>query len=103
MPDRRVTFAVWQDAKTNPPLRGELVRTDLGPAWLMHDGAWSGEDHFTVEPSVWCDPTPPGDDALTLEDLDDLYDFLRGVDSPPTIDGKLRRLRRALDQIEATP
>ncbi len=76
-----VTLTVWRDAKTEPPNLGSRVLVyPFGPAgsqvFAYRSGLddkykmWS-EPHGTLDPqpSVWCDPVPPSEDALTLDDL----------------------------------
>ena len=73
MSDKRVTLAVWRNAQTDPPEDQRGVMTDLGAAWYATNGRWY--DHMPFhsipldpQPVWWCDPQPPGEDALTVDD-----------------------------------
>lgn len=79
-----VTVNVWHDAQEHPPREGVRVLTDIGMAkwWsrnLLHpQSGWyypiEGE-YMDPQPTVWCDPKPPGKDALTLADLRRVHDL----------------------------
>ena len=78
MSDQRVTLAVWRNAQTDPPGYPGGVITDKGLAWYAHtpdhQGPWYselgayGSPPLNPQPSWWCDPQPPGEDALTVDD-----------------------------------
>lgn len=107
----KVTLVVWRDAKTDPPPHFGLFRTDVG---LLHyyDEAWAerASDGFMLpadpQPSVWCNPRPPGDDALTLDDLRNVLEFAHrgGMDTSYILAAQeaWHRLRRALEEAEGT-
>ena len=79
MTDKRVTLAAWRNAQTDPPGHPGGVLTDQGLAWYGRtpkgDGPWYselgayGSPPLDPQPSVWCDPQPPGEDALTARGL----------------------------------
>jgi hypothetical protein len=78
-----VSLVVWRDAAKDPPLPedGWPVMTDQGAAIYVEsegqDGNISGaawykaeaSDYLDPQPSVWCDPTPPTKDGLTIDHL----------------------------------
>jgi hypothetical protein len=78
-----VTLVRWRRADTDPPDDHRLVVTDrgfgrfMGPRGLPRDAGhgvvWfplrSDTEWMFPQPSWWCDPTPPGGDALTENDL----------------------------------
>ena len=76
-----VTLTVWRNAKTDPPETDDaLCFTDGNPPYLRHVSdedyyGWVFTDVDGIEvrarraPKVWCDPVPPADDPLTLDDL----------------------------------
>lgn len=108
MPDRPVSLVVWRDAKKEPPKRGSRVLVDRPilahtPVFAYRSGLddkykmWS-DPHGTLDPqpSVWCDPVPPSEDALTLDDL-----RLAAHYADYCADDKLAaRLRRAIEAAE---
>ena len=76
----RVSFAVWRDASTDPPREGEWRLTDRG--WLRYTDLYEGYEDpsspgtplwceegcgeylwVSPQPTVWCDPKPPGENA----------------------------------------
>ena len=62
----RVTLVVWRDAHEDPPKRTGAHLTNKGLQLYDPYIGW----HFghTEQPSWWCDPQPPGEDALTVDD-----------------------------------
>lgn len=107
-----VTLTVWYPAD-KPPKHDRIVVTDIGAAryrkgyrvpgeafeWFDHD-AGMADWPMDPRPSVWCDPSPPGDDALRPDDLEDIETVARGADSEATFDAVLARLRRAIEEAE---
>ena len=101
-----ITIVRWRDAQADPPENEVLVHTDLGAArYVQSLGRYSTACGGLLdgEPTVWCDPVPPGDDALTMGDLPEL---LRGlaqndymIDAGMLPDGRM--LNDAADRIEA--
>ncbi len=69
----RVTLVVWRDASTDPPPRDHDVWTDVGEAYCWgRNPVWEWTKpgmEADCTPTVWCDPTPPGENAVTLDDL----------------------------------
>ena len=78
-----VTLVRWRRADTDPPDDHRLVVTDrgfgrfMGPRGLPRDAGhgvvWfplrSDTEWMFPQPSWWCDPQAPGEDALTTDDL----------------------------------
>lgn len=103
-----VTLVVWRDAKTDPPEWDGMYQTDVG-FYTYSNGGWQSLLRTAPRPSVWCDPVPPGEDALTTEHLRVLADAawasrknvrLHDDDYPLLIEAEAR-VRRALEQMEA--
>ena len=79
----RVTLVVWHDASTDPPDDDRLVLTerlefafydaDLSPPWCDHDFYADDIRPLNPQPSWWCDPKPPGENAVTLDDLQEVW------------------------------
>ena len=114
MPDDRVTLVVWRDASTDPPREGEWRLTDRG--WLRYTDLYEGYEDpsppgtplwceegcgeylwVSPQPTVWCDPKPPGENAVTLDDLRRARHLL---DTEMWHD-EAARLRAALDAVSA--
>ena len=104
-----ITIVRWRDARTDPPKDNRQVWTDDGgmtyfegaepPARKWQD-EWPGAD-----PTVWCNPVPPGADPLTLDDLrlilpaaQDTAARLRDIEHPDANEyaAALERVRNAL-------
>ena len=81
MSDKRVTLTVWRDARTDPPTpsservfwtdteEGPMAYAqeyDGNPEWMVWDGDMLAPP--LTEPRWYCDPQPPGEDALTVDD-----------------------------------
>ncbi len=102
MPDSVLGFVLWRDAKADPPEEGRYVWTDLNEASYF-GGRWIvvGDDG-EGSPSVWCDPVPPGDDALTLGDVDEVLMFAEdaGIANYDRRAKAAARLRGAIDAAE---
>ena len=113
----RVTITRWRDAQADPPGHPGGVLTDQGLAWYGHTpdggGPWYGElgafgsPPLDPQPSWWCDPQPPGEDALTIDDLrliDGVLVNLRANPRKehlwPMYDALGVRLRAALDALD---
>ena len=67
-------IVIWRDAKSDPPEDTHLHTTDR-PVQGYYDsvmGWWRYEDHVKMypQPKWWCEPSPPGDKAPTVEDID---------------------------------
>ena len=87
----RVTLTVWRDAQTDPPGHPGGVLTDQGLAWYGRtpkgDGPWYselgayGSPPLDPQPSVWCDPQPPGENALTVEHINHAIEVLEAGDT----------------------
>lgn len=103
MPSDPITLVRWRDAKTDPP------RT-LAEKWTDRDGArmhvdmkrwvWmNGEEIGGPQPALWCDPVPPSEDALTLDDLRLALYVLERANSGKRLDAA-DRLRRAIEAAE---
>ena len=76
----RVSLVVWRDASADPPERNRHVWTDVGQAYCWgRKPVWEWTD-YDIEadctPTVWCDPKPPGENALTLNDLRDIAEIV---------------------------
>ena len=95
-----VTLVVWRDAKTNPPATANRKRTDSGFVYCL-DGDWQDRTGhpMVVEPTIWCNPTPPSSDPLTLDDL--RYLLRLSYQEPMMPPDVQNRLRKALEG--ATP
>ena len=70
----RVTLVVWRDASTDRPKDQNLAYvTDRGIGVIHPDkGVWIDMAYllpFDPQPTVWCDPKPPGKGAATMGDL----------------------------------
>ena len=112
MPDDRVSFAVWRDASTDPPDDDRLVLTerlefafydaDMSPPWCDHDFYADDIRPLNPQPSWWCDPKPPGEDALTLDDLRRVVNYADGTDrsSHDAAQTAAARFRRAIEALE---
>lgn len=101
MPSDPITLVRWRDARTATPKGIDQHWTDVGPVWFdAHARDWYVPDEFGSSmdppefPSVWCDPTPPDDDALTLDDLRVLLTWA------PSRSPEAARLRRAIEAAE---
>ena len=109
MPDDRVTLLHWRDARTDPPRSGARRITDMGWAQYWDDGGDPGWYHdndgeyLEEQPVVWCAPTPPVEDALTLDDLRRVVNYADGTDrsSHDAAQTAAARLRAALDAASA--
>ena len=107
-----VLLALKRDAKTDPPENQRGVMTDLGAAWYAINGRWYGHMPFhsiplDPQPVWWCDPQPPGEDTLTVEDMRRALYCLEDWLTAPLTHGELprsdlgtsARLRAALDAL----
>ncbi len=98
MPADPITLVRWRDAKTDPPDGShDLMWTDVGEGYFYREkGMWYSEGYdMYPQPSVWCDPVPPGDDPLTTDDLIDLAAD-RMDEYIDTVEAQVERLRKAL-------
>ena len=91
-------FIVWRDAVQDPPTGGSgwvvTYPTDRGCLWYFRERAtwYHGWDTFatlpaTPQPTVWCDPTPPTEDGLTVEDLRTVLALAEEHDKPQPLAG----------------
>ena len=97
----RVTLVVWRDASADPPKRDRHVWTDVGQAYCWGRKPvweWSEPDiDADCTPTVWCDPKPPGENAVTLDDLK----LARHLLDTEMWHDEADRLRAALDAASA--
>lgn len=92
----RISLVRWRDAKTDPPNHERYVWTDEGQA-VFFGRLWITGDGYGT-PTMWCDPMPPTQDALSFMDLDLLAVVVsqqwKGETTPAIA---ARRLRVTLD------
>lgn len=107
MPDDRVTLVRWRDTKTQPPTSGDYMvlvyddRDGAGEVGLVN--AILVADAPEIYPQWAMFPTPPGEDALTLEDLSNVLRNALNMSNMPYLRTDLDsidRLRRAIDALE---
>ena len=109
MPDSPlVTLTVWHPVG---PVRADgVVMTDQGPGEDPAGGLWyyaGTSDVMDPQPSVWCDPTPAGEDALTIDDLRRVLRVASFANATHDYEGdaadyrSIVRLRRAIENQEA--
>jgi hypothetical protein len=104
-----IVLVRWRDAKTDPPANKETgYPTDMGIGYIHPvNGLWIDQAYlvpFSPQPFVWCDPLPPGDDALTIDDLRAVCDGLEAFANDYHFGDELSgfiRLRRAIENLEA--
>ena len=104
-----ITLAVWRDASTDPPKRDteRYWWTDEGEARYFA-GLWLGCDG-PITPRWYCDPKPPGENAITIDDLRDIAEIVESEarHSDGVMGGVQEwwdlaaRLRAALDAVNA--
>ena len=95
-----VTLVRWRDAQTDPPEVAGNHATDQGCCYWNFDG-WL---HYTdrvmdPQPRWWCDPQPPGDKPLTVDDLEAAHDAAQVLNWPRMYRCQ-DRLRAALDALD---
>ena len=82
----RITLVRWKDAKTDPPESSlyDWYHTDVGGDVLCYldDKGWCWEANSNVfvpvrpQPTVYTAVFPPGENALTLNDLRDIAEIV---------------------------
>lgn len=109
-----VTILVWKNAQTNlsPDDEGQVFVVDTD-AWTAYhaDGVWyapGSSAPLDPQPARYCDPLPPGEDALTTDGLllaEGALDLQASNDEYhhlwPQIEAASARLRRAIENQEA--
>lgn len=119
MPDR-FSLVRWRDAETDPPEDYKVVKTDVGYAYVGHDRDWMlvslfesmYAGHELAWPSVWCDPSPPGDDAPKADDLRSVLGYVEEMlaqvgpirdENVVAFRRQVARLRRAIEEGSQEP
>lgn len=98
-----ITLVRWRRADTDPPRTLVEVWTDRGGARMhvdMKRWVWmNGEEISGAQPSWWCDPVPPGDDPLTMDNWESAVAELEGTGYEHDR-VEAARLRRAIEEAE---
>ena len=103
----RITLVRWRRTKTDTPTSPEINMSQS--VWASPGGTCVWAKAVAESPSMyplWCKPVPPGEDALTLDDLVVLlhvFDMAWDSKAVPLMredEASAYRLRRAIEALE---